>query len=110
MSQKMLTVREVAERISVSEWSIRQWVRKDLVPGATKFGNAIRIPESFITDGTAQENARAAGGPEGEEGTSATEKPGDPAADYDPRDSWPAVEVTCTPEVPEPIAPPTEED
>lgn len=102
MSQKMLTVKEVAERISVTEWVVRQWVRQGKVPGAVKFGRTIRIPEAFVTDGTAQENVAAS---EGDSGSV-------PALelDYDPRDTWPPVEPVEVGEAPEPIDPPSDEE
>lgn len=86
MTQKMLTVREVSELISVSEWSIRQWVNQGKVPGARKFGNAIRIPESFVTGGTAQ------GEMDRDAAETASGKAPASGHDYDPRDRWPAVE------------------
>lgn len=91
MSETLLTVKEVAERISVSEWAIRNWVRQGKVPGARRYGRTIRIPESFVTQGT------EAGGVE-------------PDVDYDPRDHWPTVEPGPDIETPEPLAPPTEDD
>lgn len=99
MAQKMLTVKEVAEHIAVTEWSVRQWVRKGKVPGAVKFGNTIRIPETFVTGGTGDENVRqdaADGIPSG--------------VDQDPRDRWPAVEPVGVDEAPEPIEPPATEE
>lgn len=101
MSLKMLTVKEVAEAISVSEWAVRKWVREGKVPGARKFGNSIRIPESFLLGGTAEENAEAdrraeAGLP--------------PALDYDPRDEWEPVEPKETPEAVELAEPPAADD
>lgn len=108
MTQKMLTVREVSELISVSEWSIRQWVNQGKVPGARKFGNAIRIPESFVTGGTAQDEAdRDAAEAASAAGGEARVASGH---DYDPRDRWPAVEPVESDVEPVAIAPEDDPD
>lgn len=93
----MLTVKEVAEAISVTEWAVRQWVRKGQVPGAVKFGNTIRIPESFLLGGTAEEQAEA-------------DKQTPKGLDFDPRDEWPAVKPVKADENPQPIEPPADDE
>lgn len=106
MAEKMLTVKEVAQAISVSEWAVRQWVSKGQVPGAVKFGNTIRIPESFLTSGTAEENAAA---DEAEQDGDST--PTVPSGlDSDPRDQWAPEEPVEVGEAPEPIEPPADEE
>ena len=97
VTEKMLTVKEVAEAISVTEWAVRQWVRKGQVPGAVKFGNTIRIPESFLLGGTAEERAEA-------------DKEIPKGINADPRDEWPAEKPVKTDEAPEPIEPPTSDE
>ena len=97
MAEKMLTVKEVAEAISVTEWAVRQWVRKGQVPGAVKFGNTIRIPESFLLGGTAEERAEA-------------DREIPKGIDADPRDEWPSEKPGKTDEAPEPIEPPTTDE
>lgn len=93
MAQKMLTVKEVAEALSVTEWVVRRWVSQGKVPGATKFGRTIRIPERFLEEGT----AGAGDHPTVE-------------LDYDPRDTWPTVKPTEPVGSPEPIEPPADEE
>lgn len=73
---KMLTVKEVARALSVTEWTVRNWVRQGRVPGARKFGGAIRIPETFLETGLV-----------GAAEASVSD------IDYDPRDHWPTAEV-----------------
>lgn len=72
--QKYLSVREVAESLHVSEWTVRQWCLADKVPGARKFGNRWKIPAAYLVDPDQPT-------PPGLEHLA-------PEVDYDPRDDW----------------------
>ena len=66
---RLLTVREVAERIRVSEWTVTDWLRKGQLrgmrPGGTKAG--WRIAEADLDDFlAARANIPAVRKPEGE--------------------------------------------
>lgn len=73
---RYLTVKEVAEALSVSEWTVRQWCQADKVPGAQKFGRRWKIPASYLAD---PDQLMLDG----------IDKL-DPEVDYDPRDDWAA--------------------
>lgn len=46
---KFLTVKEVAERLEVSDRTVRNWISKGIL-SAHRFGKLIKISESDITD------------------------------------------------------------
>ena len=49
--QKMYTPKDVAEMLSVSEYTIRKWIREGKIAKTMKFGHkTIRIPQSSMDD------------------------------------------------------------
>ena len=49
MSNKMLTYKEVSERLKIPVGTLRTWVmQKRLIP--IKFGRLVRFPESYIME------------------------------------------------------------
>lgn len=74
MTNSYLSIREVANALDVSEWTVRQWCLAGKVPGAKKFGNRWRIPAAYLGD-------------PGQPTLPGLEHLA-PEVDYDPRDEW----------------------
>ena len=46
---EMLTVKEVAQRLDVTEWRVRDWLKHDILP-ATKVGERWRVPAIAVAE------------------------------------------------------------